>query len=433
MNRTSLLIAGAWLAAALLFAACPGEPQGLGDDGGTPDGGSFDGGASDSGTPDGGDPATGDTFLPWEGGPAYYAKWTHGPPSDPNHFPISVWLQSPGNAEAYAEIGVNTFVGLWNGTTDADLSTLTAAGMPVMSEQSDDWSNHVDDPIVQGWTQMDEPDNAQSDGNGGYLPCVDPAIIQSRYQTFTANDPSRPVYLNLGQGVSWDGWYGRGDCTGDTASYAEYAKGADILAFDIYPVNSTDDEVKDKLWMVAQGVDKLRAYSDFKKPVWVWLETTGYNDPSGTPSPAQIRAETWMALVHGARGIGWFCHIFSPDFDETGLLDVPASKAAVAKIDTEITALAPVLNTRSLANGATVSSSNAAVPVDLLVKRHDGALYVFAVAMRPGATTATFQLRDPQAGQVEVIGESRTLSVDAGKFEDSFAADYAVHLYRITP
>jgi hypothetical protein len=430
------LIPGAALLAALLLSACSSATQ-------DPllDGGAVDGGPSDSGTPDagaadggadGGDVVTGDTYLPWEGGPAYYAKWAHGPPSDPDHFPIAVWLQSPGSAEAYAEIGVNTFIGLWNGTTDAELSTLAAAGMPVISDQADDWSSHLDDPILQGWTQQDEPDNAQDDGNGGYLPCVEPSVIQSRYQTFTTNDATRPVFLSFGQGAAWDDWYGRGTCTGDTASYVEYAKGGDILSFDIYPVNSTDDAVKDKLWLVAQGVDHVRTYSDQQKPVWVWLETTGYNDPSGTPSPAQIRAETWMALVHGARGIGWFCHIFSPSFDETGLLDVPDSKAAVAALDALITSLAPVLNTRSLANGATVASSEPAIPVDLMVKRHGGALYVFAVAMRPGSTTATFQVRDPQSGQVEVIGESRSLTLTDGTFQDGFAADYAVHLYRIT-
>lgn len=384
-------------------------------------------------TPDAGNLATGDTYLPWAGGPAYYAHWAHGPSTDPNTFPIAVWLQSPSNAKRYEAIGVNLFIGLWGGPTDAQLAVLADAGMPVMAGQEADWADHLDDPTVEGWTQEDEPDNAQSDGNGGYLPCVDPSTIQSIYQTFQTNDPSRPVFLNLGQGVAWDDWYGRGTCTGDVDSYNEYVKGGDILSFDIYPVNSTDAAVENNPWMVAKGVDRLREDSADSKPVWVWLETTGINDPSHTPSPAQIRAETWMALVHGASGIGWFCHIMGPTFDETGLLDTPESKAAVQQIDAEIASLAPVLNTQSLANGATVQTSNSSVPVDLMVKRADGALYIFAVAMRPGTTTATFAVRGMSSGSVEVLGESRTLTVADGKFEDDFAADYAVHLYRVTP
>ena len=39
--------------------------------------------------------ATPDTFIPWEGGPAYYAKWSNGPSTSPDFFPICVWAQSP--------------------------------------------------------------------------------------------------------------------------------------------------------------------------------------------------------------------------------------------------------------------------------------------------------------------------------------------------
>ena len=47
-------------------------------------------------------------------------------------------------------------------------------------------------------------------------------------------------------------WGGRGTCTGMTDMYPMYAKGADILAFDIYPVNEGVP-----LEMVAAGVDNL--------------------------------------------------------------------------------------------------------------------------------------------------------------------------------
>ena len=65
----------------------------------------------------------------------------------------------------------------------------------------------------------------------------------------------------------------------------------------------------------------------------------------------------------------------------------------VGAIDATITMLAPVLNTRSVTNGVTVATTGD-VPVDTMLKRHGGATYVFAVAMRGTATTATFTLRD---------------------------------------
>src|SRR5271167_1407927 len=67
-----------------------------------------DSGPADSGQPDSGpgpsDAGNGDTYLAWEGGPAYYAHWSYGPPSDANYFPIAVWLQSASNAAAFKAI-----------------------------------------------------------------------------------------------------------------------------------------------------------------------------------------------------------------------------------------------------------------------------------------------------------------------------------------
>src|SRR5215831_19373964 len=109
----------------------------------------------------GGSAGNGDTYLPWEGGPEYYRGFSHGPPPDPTFFPISVWLQSPSNAGAYKAIGVNTFIGLDNGPTDQQLQTLTTAGVPALCDQAMVWASHLSDPIITGWTQQDEPDNAQ--------------------------------------------------------------------------------------------------------------------------------------------------------------------------------------------------------------------------------------------------------------------------------
>jgi hypothetical protein len=91
----------------------------------------------------------------------------------------------------------------------------------------------------------------------------------------------------------------------------------------------------------------------------------------------------------------------------------------------------PVLNTPSVANGVSVTSSNSAVPIDAMLKRHAGATYLFSVAMRGASTTGTFTLRNlPASATAEVIGEGRSVSVANGVLRDDFAG-YGVHLYRI--
>jgi hypothetical protein len=65
------------------------------------------------------------------------------------------------------------------------------------------------------------------------------------------------------------------------------------------------------------------------------------------------------------------------------------------------------------------------------MKRHEGRTYVFAVAMRNEATSATFQVDGlTGAGTVTVLDEDRTLESNDGAFADRFAP-WDVHLYEI--
>jgi hypothetical protein len=367
----------------------------------------------------------------WEGGPAYYARWAHGPSTDTAFFPIAVWLQSPSNAQAYQDIGVNQFVGLWEGPTEEQLTALAARSMPVFCDQNDLGLGSSHNGVITGWMHQDEPDNAQPLTGGGYGPPILPSAIASGYQGMVAKDGSRPVYLNLGQGVAWDGWYGRGTRTNHPEDYAEYAEGADILSFDIYPVNGTHADVKEKLWLVAYGVDRLRQWSGYRKPVFAWIESTKISASSNRkPTVGEVKAEVWMAIVHGARGIGYFCHQWDP-FIEAGLLSDAAMRDGVAALNAQVTALAQVLNSRSVANAVTVTPSDAAIPVDAMVKRAGGFTYLFAVSMRPGAVNASFALRGfTGSTQVEVIGEGRQIAASGGAFQDAFSG-YAVHIYKI--
>jgi hypothetical protein len=366
----------------------------------------------------------GDTFLPWWGGPKYYEKWPRGLPADPAFFPIAVWLQTPSNAMRYKAVGVNLFVGLWEGPTNEQLSTLKTAGVPTVCDQAGVWSDHRDDTTVWGWLQPDEPDNAQPKASGsGYDPCIDPKVIVAAYDKLHMNDPSRPVWLGLGRGVSDAQWVGRGTCTGQTDMYKEYQKGGDILSFDIYPVNGGIG-----LEAVGKGVDNLRGWSDFKKPVVADIEASNI-DNTTRPSPAQIKAEVWLALTHGAAGIQYFCHRFSPTFSETDCLDDKPTANALPGINHQVSELARVLNTPSVSNGVSFKSDD---PVDLMLKRQGDVTYLFVVQIRNTSTKVMFQLeRFPPAASAEVLGENRTLEVKNGIFADDFGA-YAVHLYKIS-
>ena len=363
---------------------------------------------------------------------APYATWTHGLPTDDDFFPVAVWLQSPANAERYKAAGVNLYVGLWGGPTEEQLAKLKKNGMRVICSQNAVGLNHKDDPTIVGWMRGDEPDNAQSLGKGkGYGPPVPPADVVAEYEKLRKADPSRPVLLNLGQGVAWDKYVGRGTRTNHPEDYPQYAKGCDIVSFDIYPACHENPDVAGKLWMVADGVSRLRKWSDDHKVVWNCVECTHISNPDAKATPRQVRAEVWMSLVRGSRGLIYFAHQFKPKFIEAGLLADEAMLAGVTETNKQIHRLAPVLNSPSVPEWVAVTSEPTEVPVEAVVKRHGGATYVFAVGMRDGKATATFTVAGMKGrAMAEVLDEGRTLDVSDGVFHDTFLP-WDVHLYKI--
>lgn len=285
---------------------------------------------------------------------------------------------------------------------------------------------------IIAWMHEDEPDNAQKFGARlGFGSPTPPERIQAEYRRMKNADATRPVFLNLGQGVAWENWYGRGTRNGNAEDYPRYLEGCDIASFDIYPVNHPRLEVAGNLWYVPQGVERLRHLTNEQKPVWNFIECTGINRSDRKPTPIEVRAEVWMSLIHGSRGIIYFVHQFKPTFVEAALLADPEMLATVTQLNQQISSLAPVLNSPSITNALMIRSTNTAAPIAVLVKQAGGFKYVFAVAMRPLETNVEFTLKNLSTSDtVEVIGENRSLPMSEGKFSDQFGP-WAVHLYRV--
>ena len=330
--------------------------------------------------------------------------------------------------------------------------------MSVICAQNKVGLKHVDDPLIAGWMHGDEPDNAHKftqywggdkekikeawpeiyESRGlatkdyrGYGPPVPPKWIIRDYQEIRRRDPTRPVLVNLGQGVAWDAYIGRGERKGRLEDYPEYIKGCDIVSYDIYPAVHSRDEIRGNLWYVAKGVGRLRQWTADRKPVWNCIECTRISNTNVKPTPHQVRAEVWMSIIHGSRGLIYFVHQFKPTFIEAALLSEPELLAAVTAVNSRIHSLAPVINSPTVPDGVTVESSNQHTPVHAIVKRHGDATYLFAVAMYRRDTRATFALGAVgEAAAAEVIGEDRAVELKGGRFSDDFRG-YDVHLYRI--
>jgi len=370
-----------------------------------------------------------------------YAAWPVSRLNDPTFFPIMVWAQEPSLAARYKELGINTYLSLWEGPTEAQLAALAAQGMFAICTQNKVGLAHLDDPTILAWMHGDEPDNRQERTD---KPIPVKKIVDD-YTAMVARDPSRPVVINLGQGVANEAFTGRAI---GYDQYPEYIRGADILSYDVYPVANLKysepgpdgkprtryrDDGGELLWYVAKGVDRLKEWGG-GKPVWNVLECTAISNPRDRKvTPHQLRAEVWMSIVHGSRGICWFVHDFREGHkDVAALLSDPVTMQAVRENNLLITRLAPVINAPETTGLVEINSARG-VPIDVMTKRYSGALYLIAVAMRNQPTGVTFTIRDSAFAnaRVEVIGEDRSLKADGGRFSDTFSG-FDVRLYKIS-
>lgn len=128
----------------------------------------------------------------------------------------------------------------------------------------------------------------------------------------------------------------------------------------------------------------------------------------------------------------YFVHQFKPEFKEAALLDDPEMLAAVTDINRQIHELAPVLNSSSVADGATVTLNPVDGSVGWMVKRLSGKTYLFTVNMRNQQVRASFTVRGlPEGTDAELLDESRTVPIRRGEFTDEYQP-YGVHLYQVS-
>jgi hypothetical protein len=341
-------------------------------------------------------------------------------------FPIAVWMQSPSNAARYKELGINTYLGLWKGPTEEQLATLARTGMWAITEQNEVGLKSTNRGVITGWMQQDEPDNAQPSALGGYGRCIPAADVVRRTREIIARDATRPVTLIFGPGVADTAWTGRGACTGDTKYYDIAVEDAGIISFDIYPVGSDTARVKGKLEYVAQGVVNLAKRARANQAVWTAIETTAL-DVRRPVKPLEVRAEVWMALIHGAKGICYFVHEFAPTFREDGIFRHPEIVKEVSDINRSLNQLAPVLNSENLNGRVTIDSP---VPIATMLKRQGSDLYLFAVSMRNEPSQPRIAVEGIGDAVALVLDENRTVNIRNGELVDTFPG-YGVHRYKI--
>lgn len=425
-----------------------------------------------------------DLALPrvaWEGGPAYYASFSQaaasGMTSD-TFFPILVDFESvtsQADIDADKGYGVNGYYRL---TDDTDLSLIRTNGMIafpgtgiVATPGIETVGWNIDDEIDMwagmGWAAWNGQYPGQSPGptaNSGF-------DVMYKLTASTGGNAPRIIdgrirHINYGKGVAFN--ESDADCrvlvNGTGTASASRSPGAtdgrawfiDALSLDFYYYTGyLSDFDKNSLVSIGCpnnvlrrainygkfGTDRIRqrqAADNHYQPAYGFVEVTNQMTAGETaaegipvtdPTNAQIAGAVWACLIYEARGVIYFVHDFQHSGSAHNLRDnINGRTAGVATLNSQITSLAPVLNTQSY-----VWTFNSTVKT--MLKVSGGYAYIFAMsdAQATHDTAArTFTLPSGITGTTAtVLNESRSVSVSGGAFSDSFAAEYTCHIYKV--
>jgi hypothetical protein len=435
-------------------------------------------------------PAAAVTLTQVDGGPDYYARFSHGLPTSRSYFPIAVFLESvlsQADIDKDKDAGLNLYVTL---TANSDLNLVRANGMRAILQQSE-WRNDPAaraNPAAVGWELYDEVDMQLGPGAGYDAMAGTVASLP--------ND-GRMRWNNYGKGVMF--WESDAEAAAFLNNY-QHVQEADVYWFTDPFVHSASEgghlfglnrdltyEETRRAANYGATVHRLRGLIDppGSKPVWNvievgWPFTETEGQGARQIEPAEIRAAVWQSIIAGARGILYFNHSFGgPNTTQHALRDpaYASERAVVESVNAQITDLAPVLNSPTVSSGWSQRAGTTAMVKwagatkakakkkckskkkkkkkkckkakgkkakakkkckskkkkkckKAKGKKAGGHLYVFA-GSAGSPVEGRFSLPCVGNAQAAVVGENRTIPVRGGSFTDHFADGNAIHIYRI--
>jgi hypothetical protein len=309
-------------------------------------------------------------------------------------FPILSFGECVDGFETSLPVGTNLYVGNRCGGLEAQLDALHGHGLSLAMAGEAIPADHG----VIGTYYPDEPDGH---GLTARNMAAFPPREGPRFMTLTNHFYSGAAPLTVGRGI-----------------YPGLIARADVIGFDLFPLQTwcRPDRLVD-VYLAQRELTHLSA----PRPTFQWIEAAGMTCPHEGPTavtPATVRAESWLAVAGGARGLGYF-----PPAAWTG--DVGE---AIGDVTTAVRYLGPAL----LAPEHTVRVEPADGPVRAGGRAANGALYVIAANAGTSTAEATFRVPGLDGRTLSVFGEARRVQSSGDSFRDSFAP-LAAHVYVAAP
>jgi hypothetical protein len=319
-------------------------------------------------------------------------------------FPVMLIDQCTKDAVAHAHrLGINTILNEHCGGVSAhrQLSMIQRKSLAILPIKG----RAIRGSGLLGWTYPDEPEN------NGWTPSA-----LRRAHTYARGNPDGLVsFVTTGGGFFQKPYR---DARVNVSAYGKFARLADVAGFDLYPLSHCQSDLA-AVYEAQRAFNRLAGHM----PTFQWIET-GPIKPTYcggfTMTPAELKAEVWLAIAGGARGIGYFSHTWSPRhkaFD----VSIPLQRT-MRKISEALSVVKPGLLGRTVLSGVNSGA------IRVIARSGGGKTYVFAI--NTFRTPITAQVHVPQlaARPLQVFGEKRSVRAGNDRFVDDFKP-LAVHLY----
>jgi hypothetical protein len=314
-------------------------------------------------------------------------------------FPTAVWAACSDGFNSNINDGINLFMGDGCGPDESSLPTrLDGRAYSIVNAEN---AGTVDGRGLLGWYYPDEWDAfLQSTVTRQDLDKSIPAPQAGRISFLTLTNHFYSLATPLPQGKGM---------------YPTLMSIPDVVGFDLYPL---------QVWCRPAFGDVMDAQRELgttsRKPTFQWIEVAPMeheckNHKELDPTPATVRAETWLAVAGGAGAIGYFPNRWSTTIG-----------TEIARTNREIKALTPAL----LASISPASSDVSGVRVS--ARTLNGATYVIAVNTTNTTLQAKISIEGIAGRSPVIVGGGQVVGADDTGFADNFGP-FAARVYIIPP
>ncbi len=214
------------------------------------------------------------------------------------------------------------------------------------------------------------------------------------------------------------------------SNYADFVDATDGFLPELYPIRGADDVPQIITDMQTLRAD-IQAAGNPVKTVWPIIQYfEGWGWPR-FPTPDELRAMSFLALIHGANGITWYT--YGGHGENHGATHTAETWRTMCEVSKEISALQAIMLSETAATppvsviAGPPRDSQGHPAISVLAKRYQGKLYLLCANSSKAEVQVTLPLKDART-VTDLQAPKRKLLFANGGLTDTFKP-YGVRVY----